>query len=154
MIRKTRLAVIAIAAALAGCFAPEDGRPGMRLRGEEVATAPADWAFANEHKEIAIEVHTPYFLPHSVTIWCAAVDGELYVGARDPDTKRWPGWVDRDPEVRLGIGSKIYEVRLTPLDDPVRLERVRQAYGSKYELPPTAAGESPPVRYWRVEPRA
>ncbi len=146
--------VIVIAAVLAGCFGPEDRRPGLHLRGEVVADAPSDWAFTDAHREIAIEVHTPYLLPHSVTIWCATIDGELYLGARDPDTKRWPGWVDRDPDVRLGIGSKVYEVQLTSLEDSVHIKRVQQAYRSKYELPARREGEGPPIRYWRVGPRA
>ncbi len=146
--------VIVIAAALAGCFGPEEQRPGMHLRGEVVADAPSDWAFTDAHREIAIEVRTPYLLPHSVTIWCATIGGELYLGARDPDTKRWPGWADRDPDVRLGIGSKVYEVRLTPLEDRARIARLRQAYRSKYKLPARREGEGPPIRYWRVGPRA
>ncbi len=146
--------VIVIAAVLAGCFGPEDRRPGMHLRGAVVASSPSDWAFTNAHREIAIEVHTPYLLPHSVIIWCAELDRELYLGARNPDTKRWPGWVDRDPDVRLGIGSKVYEVRLTPLEDPVHIKRLQQAYRSKYKLPIRREGEGPPIRYWRVEPRA
>ena len=146
--------VIAVAATLAGCFGPEDRRPGMHLRGQVVAGAPSDWTFSDAHREIAIEVHTPYLLPHSVTVWCATIDGDLYLGARDPDTKRWPGWVDRDPDVRLGIGSKIYEVRLTPLEDPARIARLQQAYRSKYQLPDRQEGEGPPIRYWRVNRRA
>ncbi len=145
--------VIAVAAILAGCFGPEEQRPGMHLRGEVVADAPSDWAFTDAHREIAIEVHTPYLLPHSVTIWCATIGGELYLGARDPDTKRWPGWVDRDPDVRLGIGSKVYEVQLTSLEDPVHIKRLQQAYGLKYQLPARREGEGPAIRYWRVGPR-
>jgi len=143
----------ATAVALLGCFGPDERRPGMRLPGDVVATAPADWTFADDHREIAIEVQTPYRLPHSVTIWCAAVDGTLYVGARNPDTKRWPGWVDRNPDVRLGIGSEVFEVRLVPLDDPVRIDRVRRAYAAKYELPDAPAEAGPPIRYWQVEAR-
>jgi hypothetical protein len=76
------------------------------------------------------------------------------VGARDPETKRWPGWVDRNPNVRLRIGSEVFEVRLNPLEDPNRIERVRQAYAAKYELPRTPEGKGPPIRYWLVEPRS
>ena len=62
----TRLGVvIAMATSLAGCFSPEDRRPGLRLRGQVMATAPSDWAFTNEHREIAIEVRTPYLLPRT-----------------------------------------------------------------------------------------
>lgn len=144
---------IALALAASACFNPRDQRPGMRLRGEVADQPPADWSFANEHREIAIEVRTPYGLPHSVTIWCAADDGTLYVGARDPDEKWWPGWVEQDPSVRLLIGETIYEAKLARLDDPDQIARVRRAYAAKYQLPDTPPGEGPPLRYWQVTPR-
>jgi hypothetical protein len=122
----------------------------MRLPGE-VAPTPTDWSFTNEHGLIAIEVGTPYFLPHSVTIVCGALDGDLYVGARDPETKNWPGWVDDDPEVRLGIGERVYEGRLEPVSDEALIARVRQAMAIKYDRPPSAPRAN--VRYWRVQPR-
>ena len=100
-----------------------------------------------------MEVQTPYLLPHSVTIWCAEVDGVLYIGARNPESKRWPGWVDAHPDVRLKIGEKLYEVSLMPLDQPERIDRLRRAYAAKYELPATPPGEGPPIRYWQVTPR-
>ena len=146
--------VISIAAALAACFGPHDRRPGLRLPGEVVAMPSGDWTFTNDHKEIAIEVHTPYFLPHSVTIWCAELEGRLYLGARDPESKRWPGWVDRNPNVRLRIGSEVFEVRLTPLEDSNRIAHVRQTYAAKYGLPRTPEGKAPPIRYWLVEGRS
>ena len=153
--RRTSFRGIVLLAAIAasGCFGPEDQRPGLRLRGEAVSV-PANWVFTNDHREIAIEVQTPYLLPHSVTIWCAELEGELYLGARDPETKRWPGWVDRFPEARLRIGRDIFEVRLTPEDDAERVASVRRAYAAKYELPPTPPGEGPPIRYWRVSSRS
>jgi hypothetical protein len=146
------LAAVALGLVATACFSPEDQRPGLRLAGGTVAI-PADWSFTNDHKEIAVEVQTPYFLPHSVTIWCAELDGVLYIGARNPESKRWPGWVDADPDVRLKIGEQLYEARLIPLDQPERIDRLRQAYAAKYELPPTPAGEGPPIRYWQVAPR-
>jgi len=80
--------------------------------------------------------------------------GVLYVGARNPESKRWPGWVDADPDVRLKIGERLYEVSLIPFDEPERLGRLRRAYVAKYELPETPPGEGPPIRYWQVAPRA
>ncbi len=147
---------IVIAISLAGCFGPQDRRPGMRLPGE-LAPTPSDWSFTNDHPEIAIEVRTPYFLPHSVTIVCSVLDGNLYVGARDPESKRWPGWADDDPEVRLGIADRVYEVKLAPIEDAALIARVRQAsatkYGSRYRRSP-ATEERPPIRYWQVQPRS
>ncbi len=142
---------IAIAISLAGCFGPKDRRPGMRLPGE-VTPTPSDWSFTNDHPEIAIEVRTPYFLPHSVTIACGTLDGNLYVGARDPETKRWPGWVDDDPEVRLGIGDRVYEVKLVPITDAALIARIRQGTPTKYDRSPPP--DDMAIRFWQVQPRS
>jgi hypothetical protein len=146
--------ILALPISSLGCFDPQDQRPGLLLRGEAVAAPPADWAFTNDHREIAVEVRTPYLLPHSVTIWCAELDGELYVGARDPDSKRWPGWVDRNPDVRLRIGSQIFEVVLIPVDDAERIASVRVAYAAKYDLSGAPSRSGPAIRYWRAESRS
>lgn len=154
MTRILHLAAALVAAtALTGCFEPSDRRPGTRLSGEVVAL-PSDWSFTDAHQQIAVEVKGFLGLPHSVTIWCASLDGALYLGARAPETKRWPGWVDRDPNVRLGIDAKLYEVRLAAVEEPATLERLRAAYARKYALPaPSDAEPAPPVRYWKVEPQ-
>ena len=142
---------IAITISLAGCFGPQDTWPGMRLPGE-VAPFPSDWSFTNDHPEIAIEVRTPYFLPHSVTIVCMELDGNLYVGAKDPESKRWPSWVDDDPEVRLGIGDRVYEVELAPITDAALIARIRQTSATRYGRPPQP--DDVPIRRWQVRPRS
>lgn len=144
---------LVLAIVVVACIPPRDRRPGLWLTGE-AAQFPSDWSFADEHREIAIEVRTPYLLAHSVTIWCRSMDGRLYVGARAPETKRWPGWVDRDPNVRLGIGEQVFAVRLVPLDDPEEIESLRGAYAEKYDVPYPPREGSPGSRYWAVEPRA
>ncbi len=146
-----RLALLAVV--VVGCVDPDGRRPGLRLSGESAREFPADWSFTDEYREIAIEVHTPYLLPHSLTIWCGSVGGQLYVGARDPETKRWPGWVARNPNVRLWIRGRIYRAALVRLDEPDEIDRVRRAYAAKYGLPHPAPAGSPPIRYWRVDPR-
>ena len=95
------------------CFDPEDQRPGLWLSGE-ASDFPRDWSFSNAHREIALEVETPYFIAHSVTIWCVALNDALYIGARNPDEKNWPGWVESDPGVRLQIAPKQVRI-LSPL---------------------------------------
>ena len=133
-----------------GACEPQDRRPGLWLDGEVQAQLPTDWSFTNDHKEIFLEVATPYLLPHSVTIWCAEVDGILYVGARAPESKNWPGWVDARPEVSLEIDGRLYEVHLEPLSDPDVIARVAAAYGRKYNLSGGAGSEPVSQRYWRV----
>ena len=144
---------IAAAACLVGCIDPKDQRPGLQLRGEAALDLPSDWSFTDAHREIEIQVATPYVIPHSVTIWCAANGDELYVGARNPDSKRWPGWVARDPNVRLRIGDQIYDVRLSIVEEADRIAQVRRAYVAKYELPDPPPDGGPPMRYWSVAPR-
>jgi len=149
------IATALLGLALAGCFDPSDRRPGTRLSGDAVAL-PADWLFTAAHPEIAVEVSGFLGLPHSVTIWCATLDGDLYIGARDPESKRWPAWADADPNVRLKIGDSIYEVRLTRLEDAATIDRLQAEFGAKYHLTAPEPGEPapPPSRYWRVGPRS
>ncbi|MFB3105747.1 MAG: hypothetical protein ACE1ZA_12620, partial [Pseudomonadales bacterium] len=111
-----------------------------------------DWSFSDDFQEIAIEVGTPYFIPHSVTIWCVEVNGDLFVAAAAADAKNWPGWVDDDPGVVLKIGEKVYKANLVPMENSGEIDRVRVAYVAKYDL-----GEGSPfqpgTKYWRVTPR-
>ena len=134
-----------------GCVPPSGARPGLWLSGS-ASEPPDEWSFTDAQREIALEVSAPYLLAHSVTIWCVSLEGRLYLAARNPEEKRWPGWVERDPDVRLKIDGRLFEARLARLAAPEEIERVRAAYTAKYDLPPRAP-ESPPMRYWRVEPR-
>ena len=137
-------------ALLTACIAPVDRRPGLWLPGE-VAPFPSDWSFAKEYPLIAIEVRTPYLLRHSVTIVQGTFEGDLVVGARDPATKNWPAWGDDDPEVRLGIGDRVYEARLMPVTDEAEIDQIkRRALENS-----GSAGEMPEfeIRFWRVVER-
>lgn len=138
-------------ALLLGACDPSDRRPGLWLTGEVADGMPSDWSFSDDYGEIALEVATPYLVPHSVTIWCAQVDGILYVAAASPEDKNWPGWVADDPDVRLKIGDTVYAATLAELEDAGEIEAVRSAYSGKYEVGNLGSGAS--LRYWRVGPR-
>jgi len=138
---------VAVFCLLSACE-PQDDTPGLWLSGEEVSTLPDDWTFTDDHKEIAVEVSTPYLISHSVTIWCAQVGGTLYIAAAAPDSKNWPGWVEDDPAVRLKIGDAVYAARLDQLADVAEISAVQTAYQQKYQLETIGGGA--PVRYWRV----
>jgi len=136
---------------LVGCYEPVDQRPGTRLSGEVVEVLPESWEFSDAHREIAVEVETPYLVPHSVTIWCATLDGDLYIGARDPETKKWPDWAEQG-DVRLKIGDRVYDVSLARVDDEGLLARIRGAYARKYQLGEPSGPSN--TRYWAVRPAA
>lgn len=146
------LIALVLVAAWAGLLAPGYKHPGLYLSGE-VAATPSDWGFTRDVKFIAIELPTPYLLPHSVIISCADIDGDLYVSSRDAETKRWPALADRDPDVRIGVEGKIYEVRLVPIEDPDEVYRIREkGFWPKYG-DGTRPKDLPPARVWRVVSR-
>ena len=157
MDRTFKLGLTALLLCAAACIEPSDRRPGLRLSGELVTEPVSDWSFTADHREIYVETRTPWLIPHSVTIVCAAdADGKLFIAARNPVGKRWVSNVERDPEVRLKIGDRLYEVRLAPLSDPADLDHVRAAYAAKMGRPmdaAVAAAPPPDIRYWRVDPR-
>ena len=138
---------------LLGACDPSDQRPGLWLSGDELTLWPDDWSFSNDQSEVFVQVSTPYLIPHSVTIWCVEVDGELYVAAARAAEKNWPSWVDRQPEVKIKVGEGVYAARLIPLDgageDAELLNVVRGAYRVKYQLPDAGPFDNT-SRYWRV----
>jgi hypothetical protein len=138
---------LAVVVGLLACE-PEDDQPGLWLSGEEISALPSDWTFTDGYREIAVEVATPYLIRHSVTIWCAQVDGTLYIGAGDPESKNWPGWVADDPNVRLKIGDQVYSARLDQLSDKAEIAAAESAYLQKYEL--ESMGGEAGVRFWRI----
>ena len=110
-------------------------RPGLWLKGEVVKEPVKDWSFVTEElrgksgkeRMIQLEVRTPYFIPHSVTIGGDLVrDGKLYIHAHSdenrmhipfPNDKAWTRHVARDPRVRLKIAGKIYEAIVVLVTD-------------------------------------
>ena len=145
-------AILMTAIVVAACE-PNGPKPGQWLRGNVVEPLPQNWAFTDDYQEVYVEVSTPYFIPHSATIWCAHVDGKLFIGARDPDSKNWPGWMNKNRDIRLKIGDKLYDVTAADFSDDQTLAAVRLAYIEKYNLPPPAEGEVPNVQYWEIVSR-
>ena len=145
--------VIALMAACA--IDPRDGRPGLGLTGEVYQQAIEDWSFTEDSGEIFIETVTSYRIPHSVTAWCVTVGEELYVSADDADKKNWVANVARDPNVRLKIKGKIYELKLVPVMDPTTIEAIDSGFVRKYEYEEEDDEfyEGMTFGYWRVVER-
>jgi hypothetical protein len=149
--RRVLGSILSLAACvLLACIDPEDQRPGLWLSGEQAVTPVTDWSFTDAHPEIFIQVKTPYRIPHSVTIVCATLDGGLIVGARNPETKRWPAYIESNPDVRLKIGDQVFDQRLDLVEDPPTIEAIVRAYAAKYNRPVLRPAERPVIRYWRV----
>ena len=104
--------------------------PGLWLKGDLVTTPVKDWSFTANMQTIKIQTNTPFLLPHSVSIWCAVYNDNLYV-----TSYRGRLWVEdaiRHPQVRLKIGGQLHERTLSLVSDPDEKAAVLQAKGKKY----------------------
>jgi len=133
---------------------PRDERPGLWLRGESATSQPNDWHFAHDVEEIFIETRPWYGIPQSNTIWCAEIGGTLYVGSYGDHKKAWEKNIARNPEARLEIEGKTYEVRLQPVTDPDLVHALDTAYAEKYDMADVFGDDLPKWWYYRVMPRA
>ncbi len=104
--------------------------PGFWLKGEAVTTPVTDWSFTDQIPQIKIQTQTPFLLPHSVIIWCAVYNDNLYVTSYRG--RQWVENIIRDPHVRLKIADKVYDRTLSLVDDPAEKAAVLQAKGRKY----------------------
>ena len=126
-------------------FDPKERRPGLWLSGEVVMTPVTDWSFTDTQETILVQTRAWYGLPHSVTTVCVAHDGRLYLtstyrpGMEFPRDRLWNENVMRDPNVRLKIGGRLYDVRLALVTDPAEKDAVLVAKARKYPKLPAAA---------------
>ncbi len=104
--------------------------PGLWIKGQPVTTPVSDWSFTDKIPEIKIQTQTRYLLPHSVTIWCAVYNGNLYVTSYRG--RMWVEDIIRDPKVRLKIGDQVFDRTLSLVNDPAEKAAVLQAKGKKY----------------------
>jgi hypothetical protein len=149
------------AISMAGIFAitfsiacqPQDERPGAWLRGERAEEPVADWRFTDEIEEIFIETRPWYGIPHSTTIWCVALDGGLYVGSYGDEKKAWEQNIERNPEARLSIAGRIYDVTVAPATDSDLIEALDAAYARKYDMVEVFGEEVPDWWYYRATQR-
>ena len=147
------MAALAAAVAVLGCQ-PEDETPGLWLRGETASERVDDWRFTNDVDEIFVETRPWYGIPHSTTIWCVELGGELYIGSYGDQKKAWEKNLERDPKALLAISGKLYEVTVTPVSEPDRIEALDLAYAKKYDMAEVFGDETPDWWYYRVSARS
>jgi hypothetical protein len=135
---------------------PRERWPGLWLTGQVVTAPVSDWAFTDTYPTIFLQTHSWYGLPHSVTVTCTALDGQLYLtsvyraGLQFPRDRLWNKNVLRDPHVRLKIGPQVYDRTLTLVPDGAEKDAVLVAKAKKY--PRQAAADKSRVYVFRVGP--
>ncbi len=142
-------AALVAAVAVLGCQ-PEDETPGLWLRGEIAPTRVDDWRFTNDIEEIFVETRSWYGIPHSTTIWCVELGGELFIGSYGDQKKTWERNVARDPHAKLGISGKLYAVTVAPVTEPGRVEALDAVYAQKYDMAEVFGDAIPKWWYYRV----
>ncbi len=156
------LAVIAVTVLRFVGWEPTGPRPGLWLPGTVVTTTVTDWSFTDAVPEIHMETQTWYLVPHSVTVQCVSVDGQLYLasfhnGGPQAPRRRWNQNVARDPRIRLQIGDRLYDRKMLPLTEPAQIQRVLDAYVKKYPLWQRTVAmpedKRPMIFYYQTEPQ-
>ena len=137
-------------ALLATSCQPKDVRPGTWIRGEPVEIHIADWAFTNDIEEIFIETRPWYLVPHSTTIWCVELDGRLYIGSYGDEKKAWERNITRNPDAKIAVAGRTYEVTATPVIDPEVAASLVTCYARKYDIADVFGDEMPEWRYYQI----
>lgn len=127
-------AVVLATATGCGPWGPMGVIAGGALVGEE-ASEPAAEACDAQTLLAALETRGRWFR-HSVTLFCVAHEGVVYIPARGGGAKRWTRNALADPRVRLAIDSAIHHGRLTrvrSVEDDVAKAFVRKIAGVEVE---------------------
>ena len=133
---------------------PNERRAGLWLTGDLVTTPVTDWSFTDQYQTIKIQTRTWYLLPHSVTTFCTAYNGQLYVtsvyrpGVEYPHGRNWNANVARNPHVCLKIGNQLHDRTLSYVTDPAEKAGVLQVKAKKY--PQQKVSPDSPVNVFRV----
>jgi hypothetical protein len=119
-------------------FGPHGNTPGLWLKGNVVTTPVTDWSFTDKFETANVQTRTRYLIPHSVTTYCVAYNGQLYLtsvyraGLTYPHGRSWNEDVVRDPHVRIKIGNELYDRTLSRLTDETLRQNVLAAKRKKY----------------------
>ena len=94
---------------------PWERTPGGKLLGQVNAEQVSDWSFVSDAKRCAVETR-PQF-PHSVTVNCWSMGGQLYIGCMNCQGKIWSRYLLEEPNVRVRVLDTIYPVVFTRVND-------------------------------------
>lgn len=111
-------------ALVSACNGPLGPIPGGRISGTNAAV-PAGWAGLGDSGLAEIETNPSD--PYSVTIAYTIVDGQLYANAGGKES-RWAKNTVDNPDVRLKIDGKIYDMHAIRVEDPAEVARFGKAW--------------------------
>jgi len=134
------IVLVVLVALLAAAARYHDGPlgplPGGPLASGELVTTPvADWSFAANVPEIALQLESQ---SKSRTTWILVNDGKAYIPAATeyPPGKTWHRVARVDGRATIRVDGKRYPVLLTKVEDPAVLDAVRAVAEKKYPKRP------------------
>ena len=150
----TLAALVAMVALIAGVarfsHGPIGPFPGGALEGR-AEPAPADWSFAEQTSNIAIEVDPEN--PRSVTAGLVIYEKRPYVAATWAARKTWPHIAERDPRVRVRVEGRIFELNAVRVDDPALHSALARLIGEKYGATGGSLAADSGTWIFRLDPR-
>ena len=111
-----RSAGLFVVATLLMGMGPLDRLPGARLVGPVVDGSVDSWRFVEKAGQCQLETRPQY--PHSVTVNCWHLDGQLYIGCMRCQGKVWSRYAVETKLARVKIASQVYRVTLERTTDP------------------------------------
>ena len=132
------------------CGGPLVMVPGGALSGE-VEPTPSDWAFSDEFETIQLETQPSD--PYSVNLWGVGVGTKFYIVSGRGLESAWAQHIGADPNVRLRIGEKVYELRAVRTDETQDREEFLTAVKAKYEEFEPSEEEAAAAVLYRLEAR-
>jgi hypothetical protein len=80
-----------------------------------------------------------------------AFQGSLFIGSYGEEKKRWEVNLQADPQARLKINDRLYDVVVTQVTDQSLTAELDQAYNAKYDMAEVFGNEIPAWWFYRVE---
>ena len=125
-----RLICLVPMVAVLGCE-PLGPIAGGALQGQW-AEVPDAWDEARAIKTFQMETRADD--PYSVNLWGVVVDDGLYVASGEGGGATWVEHLADDPDVRLRMNGKLYELRAVRVDEAQEIQAVGLRYIEKYDI--------------------
>lgn len=96
-----------------------------------VATAPLDWAEADERWSILVVTADPDGSDRVTRIWMALEGGDGVLRTND---SRWWANLERDPKIRVRVAGMDHPFAFVPVTDQAEKVRIDEVFGEKFGL--------------------
>jgi hypothetical protein len=142
-------ALLSLSLLTLGC-GPMGPFPGGSLSGDVATRLPADWSFSDEEANVQLETRPSD--PYSINLWGVGIGDRFYLASGRGGEARWVKHIAEDPNVRLRVGSTIYELRAVRVPNETHADRFLEALKRKYDWEPSAR-ERDKAWLFRLDPR-